>query len=67
VRASDLVDVASGVLPRPVVKGALVMLVLVMALTGRAGPILWYVHDKAAGLVDVLTPVLQRIVDGAHR
>lgn len=61
MRGSDGVDIGFGVAPRSWVRGFMIALLVVMAVTGWYEPVLWYVSDKAAALTETLLPALESL------
>lgn len=62
MRGSDVVDLALDLLPRRWVKFGLLALILTMTVTHWYEPVIWYALDKASGLSERLTPIIQNIL-----
>lgn len=64
MRAVDLVDFLTEVLPRKWVKVGMLAIVAGVLLTGNAAPFLWYVSGKAASAQEHLVqPIIDRMFD----
>ena len=63
MRGSDGVDLFLGLAPQWARRALVVGLVLYVAATGNAAPVMWYVHDKAAGVTEVFEGVLADYLD----
>jgi len=62
MRGSDLVDIVPELAPRWLVRALALALLAWMSLTGNAAPIMWYAHDKAAGIAAaILGPIVQPV------
>ena len=62
VRGSDVVNLLLDWLPKRWVQAGVFVLFAVMAVTHWYEPIIWYVFDKAHGLAEQLTPIMQNMI-----
>ncbi|WP_315094740.1 hypothetical protein [uncultured Cellulomonas sp.] len=63
MRAIDFVDLLSEVLPRRWIRGALLVVVVGVVVTGNGAPFVWYVTEKAAAIQeDFIQPMLDRMM-----